>query len=245
MHFLYSSSILIYVLRGSREEPRSTATLPSSESADDVVEEGVVTHETGIGTAKHSNLTTTWHEAGGEHGPEGAAAGCCARLLRRWADAATPTRRAAMADQRRRRRRQPGEKLQRCHCTCAAPCPCVATGASASPQPSIEAVMASPRPSIATAPSPLLWRRLCSCAAGLAQPVQFLMPIQFVLLRVSGFGPASRSGDGKGRDRDKCEKRKCNSPDLLLARYCPLCGFHAPPHGFAFDETQVHQNASY
>ncbi|MED6160519.1 hypothetical protein PIB30_052120, partial [Stylosanthes scabra] len=37
----------------------------------------------------------------------------------------------------------------------------------------------------------------------------------------------------------------CNSPNLPLARYCPLCGFHAPPHGFAFDETQAHQNASY
>ncbi|MED6140079.1 hypothetical protein PIB30_089752 [Stylosanthes scabra] len=30
----------------------------------------------------------------------------------------------------------------------------------------------------------------------------------------------------------------CNSPDLLLARYCPLCGFHAPPHGFAFDKSK-------
>ncbi|MED6152907.1 hypothetical protein PIB30_096421, partial [Stylosanthes scabra] len=74
---------------------------------DHAVGEGVVTHEAGIGTAKHNNLTTTWHEAGGEHGPEGAAAGCCARLLRLWADAATATRRVAMADQRRRRRRQP------------------------------------------------------------------------------------------------------------------------------------------
>ncbi|MED6139906.1 hypothetical protein PIB30_088343, partial [Stylosanthes scabra] len=31
----------------------------------------------------------------------------------------------------------------------------------------------------------------------------------------------------------------CNSPDLLLARYCPLCGFHAPPHGFAFEKSPL------
>ncbi|MED6174884.1 hypothetical protein PIB30_073185 [Stylosanthes scabra] len=29
----------------------------------------------------------------------------------------------------------------------------------------------------------------------------------------------------------------CNSPDLPLARYCPLCGFHAPPHSFVFDKS--------
>ncbi|MED6174285.1 hypothetical protein PIB30_067732 [Stylosanthes scabra] len=37
----------------------------------------------------------------------------------------------------------------------------------------------------------------------------------------------------------------CNNPDLPLARYCPLCGFHAPPNDFAFDEAKAHQNASY
>ncbi|MED6211848.1 hypothetical protein PIB30_077496 [Stylosanthes scabra] len=30
----------------------------------------------------------------------------------------------------------------------------------------------------------------------------------------------------------------CNSPDLPLARYCPLCGFHAPPRGFTFDKSR-------
>ncbi|MED6164136.1 hypothetical protein PIB30_086788 [Stylosanthes scabra] len=30
----------------------------------------------------------------------------------------------------------------------------------------------------------------------------------------------------------------CNSPDFPLARYCLLCGFHAPPHGFAFDKSK-------
>ncbi|MED6200513.1 hypothetical protein PIB30_085874 [Stylosanthes scabra] len=28
------------------------------------------------------------------------------------------------------------------------------------------------------------------------------------------------------------------SPDLPLARYCPLCEFHAPPHRFAFDKSR-------
>ncbi|MED6218011.1 hypothetical protein PIB30_023098 [Stylosanthes scabra] len=53
-------------------------------------------------------------------------------------------------------------------------------------------------PSIDVARSPLLWRRICSCAAGPVPPVQFLMPIEFVLLRVNGSSPASRSGDDKG-----------------------------------------------
>ncbi|MED6157876.1 hypothetical protein PIB30_027541 [Stylosanthes scabra] len=30
----------------------------------------------------------------------------------------------------------------------------------------------------------------------------------------------------------------CNSSVLPLARYCPLCGFHAPPHGFVFDKSR-------
>ncbi|MED6163833.1 hypothetical protein PIB30_083876 [Stylosanthes scabra] len=30
----------------------------------------------------------------------------------------------------------------------------------------------------------------------------------------------------------------CNSPDLPLARYCPLCGFHAPSYGFVFDKSR-------
>ncbi|MED6213368.1 hypothetical protein PIB30_092463, partial [Stylosanthes scabra] len=30
----------------------------------------------------------------------------------------------------------------------------------------------------------------------------------------------------------------CNSPNLLLVRYCPLCGFHAPPNGFAFGKSR-------
>ncbi|MED6197006.1 hypothetical protein PIB30_052704 [Stylosanthes scabra] len=32
---------------------------------------------------------------------------------------------------------------------------------------------------------------------------------------------------------------ECNSLDLPPARYCPLCGFHAPPHGFAFDKSPL------
>ncbi|MED6176508.1 hypothetical protein PIB30_088879, partial [Stylosanthes scabra] len=26
-------------------------------------------------------------------------------------------------------------------------------------------------------------------------------------------------------------------PDLPQSRYCSLCGFHAPPHGFTFDKS--------
>ncbi|MED6108098.1 hypothetical protein PIB30_020369 [Stylosanthes scabra] len=85
-------------------------------------------------------------------------------------------------------------KLQRCRCTYVDPYPCVLASAPL-----------SPRPSIAVAPSsPLLWCRLCSCAAGPVQSVQFLMLIRFVLLRVSGSGLASHSGDGKSRDSNKC-----------------------------------------
>ncbi|MED6226889.1 hypothetical protein PIB30_108180, partial [Stylosanthes scabra] len=35
-----------------------------------------------------------------------------------------------------------------------------------------------------------------------------------------------------------------NSPNLPLARYCPLCGFHAPPHGFAFDKNRDDSQSS-
>ncbi|MED6185812.1 hypothetical protein PIB30_060622 [Stylosanthes scabra] len=35
-----------------------------------------------------------------------------------------------------------------------------------------------------------------------------------------------------------------NSPNLPIARYCLLCGFHAPPHGFAFDKSRNDSQSS-
>ncbi|MED6139307.1 hypothetical protein PIB30_082581 [Stylosanthes scabra] len=40
------------------------------------------------------------------------------------------------------------------------------------------------------------------------------------------------------------EREYCNNPDLPLARYCPLCGFYAPPHDFAFDKSRDDSQSS-